>query len=105
MESMKSVGVKQLKARLSEYLRMARGGEIILVTDRDEVVAELGPAKRQLAPADELDEILDGLAGAGELTRASLPKQGWSWRAKGLGMPEGTARSLLDEQRAEGEST
>jgi hypothetical protein len=25
---MKSVGIKQLKARLSEYVRLARGGEI-----------------------------------------------------------------------------
>ena len=45
----KSVGVKQLKSRLSEYLRLVRSGEIVLVTDRDEVVAELRPARRQLA--------------------------------------------------------
>jgi len=42
---MKAVGVKQLKARLSEYLRAVKAGEIILVTDRDEVVAELRPAR------------------------------------------------------------
>jgi antitoxin (DNA-binding transcriptional repressor) of toxin-antitoxin stability system len=42
---MKSVGVKQLKSRLSEYLRLVRGGETVFVTDRDEVVAELRPAQ------------------------------------------------------------
>jgi len=35
---MKSVGVKQLKSKLSEYLGLMRGGETVLVTYRDEVV-------------------------------------------------------------------
>lgn len=40
---MKAVGVRDLKNRLSEYLRHVRLGESILVTDRGEVVAELLP--------------------------------------------------------------
>jgi antitoxin (DNA-binding transcriptional repressor) of toxin-antitoxin stability system len=40
---MKAVGIKVLKNKLSEYVKEAAGGEIILVTDRDRVVAELGP--------------------------------------------------------------
>ena len=40
---MRSVGLKVLKNKLSEYVRIAAGGEIVLVTDRDRVVAELGP--------------------------------------------------------------
>jgi len=35
------VGVKELKNRLSAYLREVRGGTVILVTDRENVVAEL----------------------------------------------------------------
>jgi antitoxin (DNA-binding transcriptional repressor) of toxin-antitoxin stability system len=38
---MRSVGLKVLKNRLSEYVRMAAAGETVLVTDRDRVVAEL----------------------------------------------------------------
>ena len=38
---MKTVGVRELKNRLSEYLRHVRAGEGVLVTDRGEVVAEL----------------------------------------------------------------
>ena len=38
---MKTVGVRELKNRLSEYLRHVRSGEGVLVTDRGEVVAEL----------------------------------------------------------------
>jgi antitoxin (DNA-binding transcriptional repressor) of toxin-antitoxin stability system len=40
---MRSVGLKVLKNRLSEYVRLAARGETVLVTDRDRVVAELGP--------------------------------------------------------------
>jgi antitoxin (DNA-binding transcriptional repressor) of toxin-antitoxin stability system len=42
---MRAVGLKVLKNKLSEYVRLARGGETILVTDRDQVVAELVPPR------------------------------------------------------------
>lgn len=38
---MKAVGTKVLKDNLSKYLKMVREGETILVTDRDEVIAEI----------------------------------------------------------------
>lgn len=38
---MKTVGVRELKNRLSEYIRQVRSGEGVLVTDRGQVVAEL----------------------------------------------------------------
>jgi prevent-host-death family protein len=43
MHRMKTVGVRDLKNKLSEYLRRVRLGESVLVTDRGEVVAELLP--------------------------------------------------------------
>jgi antitoxin (DNA-binding transcriptional repressor) of toxin-antitoxin stability system len=42
---MRSVGIKTLKNKLSEYVRLAAGGETVLVTDRDRVVAEIGPPR------------------------------------------------------------
>lgn len=42
---MRAVGLKILKNKLSEYVRLAREGETVLVTDRDRVVAELGPPR------------------------------------------------------------
>lgn len=42
---MRAVGIKNLKNRLSEYVRLAASGETVLVTDRDRVVAELGPPR------------------------------------------------------------
>ena len=43
MQGMRTVGVRDLKNKLSEYLRHVRLGERVLVTDRGEVVAELLP--------------------------------------------------------------
>ena len=37
------VSVATLKARLSEYLRKAKAGEAVVVTDRGIPVARLGP--------------------------------------------------------------
>ena len=43
---MRSVGLKVLKNKLSEYVRLAASGETVLVTDRDRVVAELVPPRK-----------------------------------------------------------
>jgi prevent-host-death family protein len=40
---MLTVGIRELKNRLSEYIRAVGSGESVLVTDRGEVVAELTP--------------------------------------------------------------
>jgi len=97
---MKAVGVKQLKARLSEYLRAVKAGEVVLVTDRDEVVAELRPP-RELPPPLESEDTLQSLADAGEITRARQAKANWRWEADGIGMEPGTSAAILDEVRAD----
>ncbi len=99
---MKAVGVKELKTHLSHYLRLVKAGDTVLVTERDEVVAELRPTRRQLAPPDDdMEAILDDLAAKGEITRAALPKKGWRWKHGTLGLPEGTVQQILDELRAD----
>lgn len=40
---MTSVGIRELKAHLAEYIRRAEKGESITVTDRGRAVARLGP--------------------------------------------------------------
>ena len=47
---MRAVGLKALKNKLSEYVRLAARGETVLVTDRDRVVAELVPPRADRAP-------------------------------------------------------
>ncbi len=44
---MKTIGLKELKAHLSEYVNRCRDGEHIIITDRGREVAELVP----LSPA------------------------------------------------------
>ena len=96
---MKVVGIKQLKARLSEYIRLAKTGETVLVAERGQVVAELRPARRQAPVGGGVEEILEALAAAGEITRAACPKGDWVWHSRGLGLAPGTAQALLDELR------
>lgn len=43
---MLTVGLKTLKNKLSEYVRLAASGETIAITDRHHIVAELGPPRR-----------------------------------------------------------
>jgi prevent-host-death family protein len=47
---MRSVGLKVLKNKLSEYVRLAAQGETVLVTDRDRVVAEIIPPEKNRTP-------------------------------------------------------
>ena len=53
---MRAVGIKMLKNKLSEYVRSVAGGETVLVTDRDRVVAELIPPRT--GRADDLPDAL-----------------------------------------------
>ena len=62
---MRAVGIKALKNKLSEYVRLAAGGEIVLVTDRDAVVAELGPPAAGRAAA------------VGDAVLADAVRRGW----------------------------
>ena len=51
---MRSVGLKILKNKLGEYVRLAAAGETVLITNRGRVVAELVPprAEHRTALAD-----------------------------------------------------
>ena len=42
---MKAINVTELKTHLSRYLRLASRGTRIMVKDRDEAIAELGPPR------------------------------------------------------------
>lgn len=68
---MRAVGIKELKNRLSEYVRLAAGGETVLVTDRDRVVAELSPPREGRSPA-VADAILAQLVREGLATPPTI---------------------------------
>ena len=72
---MRSVGIKVLNSRLSEYVRLAASGETILVTDRDRVVAELGPLRETRSPI-LADAFLADAVRSGVLTPPALVASG-----------------------------
>jgi antitoxin (DNA-binding transcriptional repressor) of toxin-antitoxin stability system len=61
---MKTVGLRELKNRLGVYMRHVRRGEIVAITDRGQVVAELSPPRSKDDPAS----ALDAMARRGEAT-------------------------------------
>ena len=90
-----TVGVAELKAKLSEYLARVRAGEEIVVTERGRPVARIGPAE----PA--VDEHL------AELERAGVIKRGTGisdefLNAPRTGDPDGSVLEALLEERREG---
>jgi prevent-host-death family protein len=52
---MRTVGLKVLKNKLSEYVRLAAAGETIVVTDRGRTVAEIVPPRSvaELTPFEQ----------------------------------------------------
>ena len=96
---MTTVGVRLLKAKLSEYLRRVRSGEVVLVTDRGRVVAELrAPGSGRALPPSLLglrDLVDRGLVSEG------APHDGSPYERSGISLPAGSVRRLLDEERGE----
>ena len=88
---MRSVGIKALKKRLSEYIALVAGGETVLITDRNRVVAELVPPSDTRAGTLP-DAVLADAVRRGHVTPAALPP----------GPPPATdAVTTLDELLAE----
>jgi antitoxin (DNA-binding transcriptional repressor) of toxin-antitoxin stability system len=98
---MKTAGVRELKAHLSSYLRDVDRGDVILVTDRGRVVAELRPpgaAERALSPGEVRYRKL---VADGRLRPAAAPASAaWPERPKAL-LKKGTSADLLDAEREE----
>jgi antitoxin (DNA-binding transcriptional repressor) of toxin-antitoxin stability system len=76
---MRSVGLKVLKNKLSEYVRIAAGGETVLVTDRDRVVAEIVPPRTGRSPllSDALlaEAVREGWLSPPTLTSGPPPRK------------------------------
>jgi antitoxin (DNA-binding transcriptional repressor) of toxin-antitoxin stability system len=94
---MKAVAVKELKNRLSQYLREVASGEIVLVTDRGKVVAELRRPSTGM-PLD-FDRSLEPLASQGLLV-LGLPQDARAYRRTRATLAR-PSQTLLDAERAE----
>jgi prevent-host-death family protein len=93
---MKTVGLRELKNRLSRYVRSVRSGESWAITDRGTVIAELVPPSQ----TDDAAAIRADLVRRGHLVPASdkgtRKLLGGRRRAVLSGL---SAQALLDESR------
>ena len=67
---MPTVGLKILKNKLSEYVRLAAAGETVVITDRGRAVAEIVPCRRQ-----QNESFIERGVREGWLTPAKRPFQ------------------------------
>jgi antitoxin (DNA-binding transcriptional repressor) of toxin-antitoxin stability system len=95
---MQVVAIRELKNRLSEYVRLVREGERLLITSHGEVVAEMR------SPEPDRDE--DAPLGLRELVRRGTARElvrndPSRYRTYERALPEATAQELLDWDRGD----
>jgi len=97
---MRTVGIRELKARLSAVLREVQRGDVVLVTDRGRVVAEL---RAPGAPGPTT--MARGTSGLARLARAGhlqiAEPSGAPYPRSPISSPSGLAQELLDADRGE----
>jgi antitoxin (DNA-binding transcriptional repressor) of toxin-antitoxin stability system len=71
---MKTVGLRELRNRLSEYVRRARSGETVLVKDRGQVVAEIRTPGTVLTEQGGIHSMLFALSRNGLVTIGATNK-------------------------------
>ena len=100
---MRAAGVREIKNRLSEFLRLVADGETVLVTDHGRVIAQLAPPPLHTPPALSEDEALRRLAASGKV-RLPVRKVPSPGAGPVAGVPRGIdVTALLDLVRSERE--
>jgi antitoxin (DNA-binding transcriptional repressor) of toxin-antitoxin stability system len=99
MKRLKTVGIKELKNNLSAYLREVRSGATVLVSDRNDIVAELHEPYRRSALSGDVNPLLmdwaeEGLVALPSIEKAPLP-------VSPVKSGSGTAAELLKGDREE----
>ena len=93
---MKAVAVRELKDRLSAYLREVAAGEVVLVTDRGRVVADCGgPASRACRARRSRHW---GASWPPECSRSDCRRDPAAYRRPGVRI-SGSSQALLDAER------
>jgi antitoxin (DNA-binding transcriptional repressor) of toxin-antitoxin stability system len=69
---MRTVDLSELQNKLSEYVRLAASGETVLITDSDQVVAEMRPPQIGRS-ANAADVSLEDAIRKGWITPATHP--------------------------------
>ncbi len=98
VRAVEKVGIKNLKNNLSAYIRRVRKGTRILVTDRDEVVAELSEPRPD-ERTEDIHPLLAEWMRRGELHRGKSRKT--PLPRSPVRLKPGTAQRLLDLDRGD----
>ena len=98
---MKTAGVRELKAHLSGYLRDVARGDVVLVTDRGRVVAELRAPGSAAGSSSPAEQRVQRLVDRGILRPAAAPgSMDWG-AAPVVRLRRGKSQALLDAERGE----
>jgi prevent-host-death family protein len=93
---MEVVGIKELKNKLTYYLRLTRQGNKIVVTDRGSPVAII----RSVDEIEENEDVEERLASLAKRGMVRLPvKRGKFKKFKAIQVPGKTASEIIIEER------
>lgn len=96
---MRVIGIRELKAQLSRVLRDVQSGDVVLVTDRGRVVAELRRPDASRWAESPQERALARLAAGGQLRVAERTAS--AYQLSTVTSRAGLARQLLDEERGD----
>jgi len=86
-----TVGIRQAKSRLDEYLRKVRAGERIVITERGKPIAEI------TKPRSAVDERLEAMVRDGEAFWSGGKPKGSKKRVKIKGRP--ISETVIEDRR------
>ena len=95
---MRTVAIRELENKLSHYLRLVKGGEEVLITDRGKVIASLAPPERREhphLPPGLVELARQGRARLGKLNDPAL------YRKRRRAADRDLALAVIDELRAD----
>jgi antitoxin (DNA-binding transcriptional repressor) of toxin-antitoxin stability system len=97
----KTAGIREFKAHLSMYLRQVEAGDVVWITDRGRVVAEIH-APQPATPSSTAEEMhYRQFIVSGDLIPAVTPKDRTWLKYEPLKLDFDEIKSLLDAERGE----
>jgi len=97
---MKRAGIAALKNNLARYLDQVRGGESILVMDRNRPVAQIVPPPTNGRGLVAEEDRLARLEKKGLIRRGSTGSLKWLAKRRPVKLKGSVLRDLLDERRS-----
>jgi prevent-host-death family protein len=97
---MKKAGIAELKNNLSRYLDQVKGGESILVLDRNQPVAQIVPLEKGSRGTAASDDRLARLERKGLIRRGLGGPAKWISKRRLVKVRGSVLKDLIDERRS-----